>query len=107
LSVTYTAAALRDIEEVYNWYEDRQERLGDRFIIDLRETAAAIDANPKGFAKRIGEARRATVQTFPYALYFLVPDDNVIVACLHAKRSPALARERALGIVPIDPPKPS
>lgn len=107
MSTVYTKTALDDIERAYNWYEDRMERLGDRFMIEVRETAAAIDANPKGFAKRIGEARRANLRTFPYALWFRIEKGNVVIACLHAKRGPAVVRGRALGINPIDPPKPS
>lgn len=97
--IKYTASALADIEAAYNWYEDQKEGLGDRFITEVRETAARIDVNPMGFEKRIKEARKANLRKFPYALWFLIKEESLVIACLHAKRDMRLARGRALGIV--------
>jgi len=93
--IRYTSSALADIETAYNWYEDHDKGLGDRFIADVRETAARIDANPQGYARRINKARKANLSQFPYALWFRAEQNNLIVACLHHKRDPRLARERA------------
>jgi len=95
--IQYTASALADIETAYNWYEDQKEGLGDQFLADVRETAARIDANPRGYEKRIKEARKANLRQFPYALWFKVENDNLVIACLHQRRDPRLARERASG----------
>jgi toxin ParE1/3/4 len=106
--IQYTASALADIETAYNWYEDQREGLGDRFIADVRETAARIDANPKGYEKRIREARKANLKHFPYALWFKIENNNLVIACLHARRNPVLTKERATGIIPMPkPPGPS
>lgn len=107
--IAYTASALRDIEQAFNWYEDKQEGLGDRFIADVRETARRIEANPKGYAPAIGEARKALLRKFPYAMYFKVnADGSLVIACLHSRRDARLAKERAAGITEIPkPPEPS
>jgi toxin ParE1/3/4 len=98
--IRYTASALRDIDRAYNWYEDRKEGLGDRFIAEVRDTAAAIDLNPLGYVKRIAEARKANLRHFPYALWFKVDEENnLVIACLRGKRDSRLARERALGVI--------
>jgi toxin ParE1/3/4 len=103
--IRYTASALRDIDRAYNWYEDRKEGLGDRFIAAVRETAAAINVNPLGYEKRIAAARKANLRHFPYALWFKVDEgNNLVIACLHAKRDTRLARERALGVIEFPEP---
>jgi plasmid stabilization system protein ParE len=41
------------------------------------------------------EIRRALLQTFPYAVYFRVTDDAVIIlAVLHLRRDPRTWRDR-------------
>lgn len=104
--IQYTRSALDDIDQAYSWCEDQSEGLGDRFLADVRATAARIDANPLGFEKRIKEARKANLRRFPYALWFEIEGGNLVIACLHARRDTRLARERASGIVPIRPPEP-
>lgn len=88
--IAYTASALRDIEQAFNWYEDKQEGLGD-------------------YAPAIGEARKALLRKFPYAMYFKVnADGSLVIACLHSRRDARLAKERAAGITEIPkPPEPS
>jgi toxin ParE1/3/4 len=106
--IRYTASALADIDQAYNWYEDQKEGLGDRFIAGVRETAARIDISPTGYEKRIGEARKANLRRFPFAMWFRIEDSNLVIACLHAKRSPVLSKERAFGVIPLPekPPEP-
>jgi ParE toxin of type II toxin-antitoxin system, parDE len=67
--IRYTASVLRDIDRAYNWYEDRKEGLGDRFIAEVRDTAAAIDLNPP----RVRKAHRggAKGQSEAFSLFAL------------------------------------
>ena len=105
--IQYTASALLDIEHAARWYEGRQEGLGDNFIADVREAAKRIEANPKGYRKVIGEARKVALRRFPYAMYFKIePDGSLVIACLHARRRTELVRERVVGVIPIRPPEP-
>jgi hypothetical protein len=43
----------------------------------------------------LGENRRCSLEQFPYALWFKVENDVVVVGCLHAKRDPKLANDFA------------
>lgn len=65
----------------------------------------AIERNPFGHAKVIGDARRALLKQFPYGLWFKIENDAIVIACLHHKRDIRLARERAAGMIEI-PKKP-
>jgi toxin ParE1/3/4 len=105
--IQYIASALVDIEHAARWYEGRQEGLGDNFIADVREAAKRIEANPKGYRKVIGEARKVALKRFPYAMYFKIePDGSLVFAYLHASRRPELAGKGLLAWIPIRPPEP-
>jgi len=63
-----------------------------------------IALNPTGYRKVFGENRRCTLEQFPYALWFKVENDVIVVGCLHAKRDPKLAKERRSGVIPLPEP---
>jgi hypothetical protein len=106
LKSVLTLRAASDIETDAHWYEAKREGLGMEFTERVLEGIEAIELNPYGFAKRIGEARRCGLSQFTeYGLWFVIRDDAVIIGCLHGRREPRLATERALGILPF-PKKP-
>ena len=49
---------------------------------------------------------RCNLEQFPYALFFKVENEVIVVACLHSRRHPMLSKERSLGITPNKPPEP-
>ena len=100
-----TIPARRDIESAAEWYDNQREGLGLEFTDRVLEAIEAIERNPFGYAKEIGDARRALLRQFPYALWFKIENDAIVIACLHHKRDTRLARERAAGVIEI-PKKP-
>ncbi|HEX4498823.1 MAG TPA: type II toxin-antitoxin system RelE/ParE family toxin [Thermoanaerobaculia bacterium] len=87
--------AQADIEEAAFWYEDQRLGLGERFTGELFELIRRISEAPLQFPS-IGDAvRRGLLHKFPYAVYFLVEDDQaVIIAVLHQRRDPAVWKSR-------------
>ena len=98
--VEVSASAKADIDRAALWYEARKEGLGDRFLTAVLDTIDRIALNPEDYAKVIREGRKAVVENFPYSIWFKVKDDVLVIACLHGKRSPTLAAERATGVIP-------
>lgn len=96
--VEISSAARADIQRVFVWYESQREGLGEHFVECVREAVELVALNPEGYAKIVGEARKANLKTFPYALFFKIKGDVLVIACLHHKRSPDLAKELAAGI---------
>jgi toxin ParE1/3/4 len=79
-----------DVAAAYQWYENEQPGLGLRFLDRLRAAYDQIAAGPLHYQKIRAEIRRVLLQRFPYAVYFAVEGDLVIVlAVLHASRDPA------------------
>ena len=98
--VRLTKIAEADIAGAAAWYEAKKPDLGFEFVERVEEAIQGIAQNPLMHATVIEDVRRAPLSRFPYALWYRVePDDSIVIACLHAKRSPRLARERALGIL--------
>jgi plasmid stabilization system protein ParE len=85
-----------DLEDAARWYENQRAGLAGRFLDDVNRTFARIRERPLQFPTVLRETRRALLQTFPYAVYFRVSDEIiVIVAVLHLRRNPKVWRARS------------
>ena len=82
-------AAAADIEEAALWYESKRPGLGSEFLEELRFMEASIAEAPKRFPVITRDTRRAMLRRFPYALYYRLYGDRVLViACMHGRRHP-------------------
>lgn len=78
-----------DIEATFHWYENEQSGLGLDFLDELRATYDRIVKGPLKYQELRSSIRRALVKRFPYAVYFAVEGDVIVVlAVLHASRDP-------------------
>jgi toxin ParE1/3/4 len=103
LKVQLTRAALGDIERAAAFYESQKEGLGATFVDRVMEAVDSIALNPIGCQKRIKDVRMAVVKKFPFGLWFKIVDEAVVIGCLDQRRNPVLARERAFGVIPLEP----
>ena len=71
--------AKTDITRAFNWYRDRSEELGRRFMDELQTVLEAIGERPLSFPRVHGEKRRALLRRFPYAVFYRLPADEVVV----------------------------
>jgi len=79
-----------DAAAAYQWYENEQPGLGLEFLDQLRATYDRIAAGPFEYQDLRSGIRRALLRRFPYAVYFAVDGNLVIVlAVIHASRDPA------------------
>ncbi|SRR6266478_1224034 len=84
-----------EIKATALWYESRLRGLGSRFRDELRSTLRHIADNPLRFPSIGQDLRRALRHRFPYALYFVVkPDVVIIVAVLSQHRRPGSWQNR-------------
>jgi plasmid stabilization system protein ParE len=76
------------------WYEARRQGLGTEFLDEVQATLPLVAERPRSFPRLQDvdatlEIRRALLARFPYALVFLVREDEVrVLAVAHAKRRP-------------------
>lgn len=79
-----------DVEAAFEWYEKERPGLGVELLDELRATYNRIANGPLKYQELRGGIRRALLRRFPYAVYFAVEADFVVVvAVLHASRDPA------------------
>lgn len=79
-----------DVATTFDWYEKEQAGLGQEFLDELRATYDRVADGPLAYQDLRSGIRRALVRRFPYAVYFAVEGDVVVVlAVLHAGRDPA------------------
>jgi plasmid stabilization system protein ParE len=92
----FRPAAAADVEEAHRWYEARQTSLGNQFLEAVSMLIESITANPESFPVIYRQTRRALLRRFPYALYYRIVDDQIIVvACMHGRRNPRLWQSRS------------
>ena len=79
-----------DVEAAFEWYENERAGLGLEFLDELRATYNRIADGPLKYLLIRSGIRRALLRRFPYAVYFAVEGDVLVVlTVLHASRDPA------------------
>lgn len=88
--VVFSRAALADLIEAQDWYEGRSRGLGRRFRAAIDAVAIRMAASPRQFPVVHKNVRRSLVRRFPYALFFVMDGEIlVVIACFHTSRDPA------------------
>ena len=90
-----------DLDEAFHWYEARRIGLGHEFLEEVSRAFTRIAEQPLRYTLVHREARRVLLRRFPYAAFYVARVDRVFVlAVLHQRRSPRLARARARNFKP-------
>ena len=96
MPVLVRPAAAADIDEAFLWYERKRPGLGEQFLETVHTAVETIAAHPSRYPVIHRNTRRLLLRRFPYAIYYRVYDDVIIVvACMHGRRSPKRWRQRS------------
>lgn len=71
--------AEENISDAFRYYEDQSIGLGEIFIFHLEEVIVNISEYPEMYQKVRGEIRRGLIHRFPYGVYYLYEQGEVIV----------------------------
>jgi plasmid stabilization system protein ParE len=89
LLLVYRRRVGRDLAEALAYYDELVEGLGERFLGSVDSTFDAIERYPEMFAKVYGDVRRAVLSQFPYAVFYRIERERVVVfRVLHTARDP-------------------
>ena len=78
-----------DIEDAFNWYENQQIGLGDRFLETLNAAFLKISHHPFTFRIWYHPYRGYLIPTFPYIiLYRTVGSEIHVLSVFHTSRNP-------------------
>jgi plasmid stabilization system protein ParE len=85
-----TPAVELDVESAFEWYQGEEPGLGFDFAEELRAAYRNILDHPLGYQDLRSGIRRALTRRFPYAIYFSIEGDGIVIlAVLHTARNPA------------------
>ncbi len=81
--------AIKEIEDAYYYYEEKQTGLGHDFKTALDETFSAILKAPSGFIEVANNRRQIVVNKFPYVvIYEIFASLIVVYAVFHTSLNP-------------------
>jgi plasmid stabilization system protein ParE len=87
-----------DVVSACDWYEAQSPGLGMALEREFRNLVEIIAALPEAFPKAVGEARRAVLRRFPYAVVYRPDAGRVeILAFTHTSRDPNVWKARIPG----------
>lgn len=87
--------ALAEYEKAAHYYAKQQEGLDLRFIQRVEESIRAIGSTPFHSPKVDEDVRRHLVRGFPFAVFFTIePDFILVLAVAHCSRSPGYWKRR-------------
>lgn len=79
----------------YSWYEEKAHGCGEDFLRIFYTCLDQIELNPFQYPKVYLEFRRNLLRKFPYAIYYEIERDVIIVFGLfHCARNPQTIRSR-------------
>jgi plasmid stabilization system protein ParE len=88
--------AEEDIRSTRHWYEQQAPGLGLEFLRAVEAGVARIERTPDLYAVVDENTRRARLRRFPFAIYYEIETDQLVVyAVWHHRRDPRGWQQRA------------
>jgi plasmid stabilization system protein ParE len=89
--------ALKDIQEITDWYNEAQTRYGKKFQTNAIKQIDSLSKNPQVYATRYKDIRCMLIKKFPYMVHFYINDETGIVevlAVISTHRNPKIWEEK-------------
>ncbi len=90
-----TTEADQDAQQAIDWYDERDNELGDDFLRKINDCITSIEENPQQFPVVHRQMRRALVRRFPYEILFEIVNQEIIIyAIYHCAGDPEIWKRR-------------
>ncbi len=87
--LTFRPEARTELLEIRRWYDRQRAGLGAEFRKEAERALGSLVQNADAFQGVHGEVRRVRLHRFPYAVFFRILGDEVVVlAVMHGRRHP-------------------
>jgi hypothetical protein len=95
MKIRILASASRDLVEGYRFYETQAEGIGAYFLDSLYSDIDSLGVSAGMHIVHFVKYHRLLSKRFPFAVYYRVEEQNVLVyAVLDCRRNPAWIRNR-------------
>lgn len=71
--------AQKEISKAWEWYEDRQRGLGDRFLKELKNRISLIEQNPDRYPSRYKSFKETSIPVFPFLIIYRISKKKKVV----------------------------
>lgn len=89
LNYRITKKADKDLEDIFQYYEEKQQGLGKRFVQNAFQKIDRIVKKPGSYSEDKDNIRKAKVKDFKYYIYYTIKSPVVlIIAVWHVARRP-------------------
>ena len=89
MSIAFHPAALRELEEVSAYYEERLPGLGSQFLDEMQALLGTLDDNPLIGRPGCHQTRSMPLPRFPFLVVYRVNGTRLVVLALaHYRRRP-------------------
>lgn len=82
LPLAYHREVRADIDEAYQWYEGKQEGLGEDFLVKLGTILEGVQEFPELYGRVFQNIRAARVPRFPYLAYYRIDSERILVLAI-------------------------
>lgn len=90
-NIEFSTKARKELIDGWDWYEDKQLGLGDRFRKVIYKAAQKLAQGPENNAVKHNNFREVFIKTFPYLIIYRINSRKkivVIVSIFHTSRNP-------------------
>ena len=90
-TIVFLVRAQHELLDAWEWYENKQTGLGDRFKDQLMNRIHSIAQHPERYPIRIATYREVRIKVFPYLVIYRIDKDTntvVISSIFHTSRNP-------------------
>lgn len=95
LPLVLRPVAQAEFDAAATWYEGQRHGLGGDFVSEVQQVLDTIAGQPDRYPVVAGNVREASVNRFPYCVYYRVkPDRVVVIAVYHTSRDPSIWKNR-------------
>lgn len=93
--ILFSSDAETDMQEAVDWYRTVDAGLEKEFLRTVDACLSSVSRNPEQYPLVYKNVHRALLRKFPYAIFYFVFDDTVVViACFHTRRNPEGWKDR-------------
>lgn len=94
--LTFHPAVANEIKGSYNWYEEKLQGLGDKFLSELEDGFTAIQNFPDTWATFQYTFKRYILNKFPFSIIYKASNEEIfIIAVMHNSRKPTYWLDRS------------
>lgn len=69
-TLIFSSRAQKEIIKAWEWYEERQQYLGDRFIKELTNCIHLIKKKPESYPTKFKSYKKTKISVFPFLIIY-------------------------------------